>query len=119
MMETNYKKLMVWKKSLTFVKNLYKILDSFPDDEKYWLISQMKRAAISIPSNIAEWAWRNSKIEFKQFLHIAKWSCYELETQIIIAKELWYIKQLDYGKLSANIEELIKMLQWLIKSKSI
>ena len=97
-METNYKSLKVWQKSIAFIKNLYKILESFPDDEKYWLTSQMKRASVSIPSNIAEWAGRNWSSEFKQFLHIAKWSCYELETQIIIAKELWYIKQSDYNK---------------------
>ena len=118
-METNYKNLVVWQKSLTFVKNLYKILESFPDDEKYWLTSQMKRAAVSIPSNIAEWAWRNSKIEFKQFLYIAKWSCYELETQLIISKELGYIEEQYYAELANKLEELMKMLQWLINSKSI
>jgi len=113
-MTNNYKKLSVWKKSLDLVDEVYKVTALFPDDEKYGLVVQMKRAVVSIPSNIAEWSGRNSKDSFKQFLYIAKWSCYELESQVIIAKRLWFINEVDAKNLLKMLDEVIRMIQWLI-----
>ena len=116
-MQTNYKKLKVWNKALDLVEFVYDLLESFPLEEKYGLVSQMKRAVVSIPSNIAEWAGRNTDTEFKQFLHIAKGSCYELETQILIASRLGYISEDESKQVLSKLEEIMKMLQWLINSK--
>lgn len=74
----------------------------------------MKRAVISIPSNIAEWYWRNWKQEYKQFLWIAKGSCYELESQLIISKELWFINETDFNSLFNLNTEIIKILITII-----
>lgn len=115
-MNNNYKKLLVWNKSKSFVKNIYKISSVFPKEEIYWLTAQIKRASISIPSNIAEWAWRQWNAEFKQFLYIAKWSCYEVETQLYLAIDLWFLKQDLFEKIDAELQEIIKMIQWLINS---
>jgi len=91
----NHKDLEVWKKSIDLVGNIYNITDSFPNKEIYGLTNQIRRAAVSIPSNIAEGAARNSKKEFIQFLYFALGSLAELETQIIIANKLEYINNLD------------------------
>ncbi len=91
----NHKDLEVWKKSMDLVSNIYKITESFPNKELYGLTNQIRRAAVSIPSNIAEGAARNSKKEFIQFLYIALGSLSELETQIIIANRLKYLNNLD------------------------
>ena len=88
----NHKELDVWKKSMDLVESIYKISNSFPDLEKFGLTSQIRRAAISIPSNIAEGAGRKSDKEFIQFLHIALGSLTELDTQYLIAVRLKYIK---------------------------
>ena len=103
----------VWKKSIQFVKNIYKITSKFPDTEKYGLTNQMRRCAVSIPSNIAEGAGRNSKKEFKQFLYISLGSISELETQLIISTELNYQKD---NSLLDELNEIRKMLFGLIKS---
>jgi four helix bundle protein len=87
----------------------------FPREELYSLVDQMKRAAISIPSNIAEGNSRNTLKEQYQFFSIARGSCSELETQTIIAHDLWYIR--EPASLLAEIEEIWKMLSGLMKSK--
>jgi len=87
-----FKDLKVWQKGIELVREIYEITNTFPRDEQYGLSAQMKRAAISIPSNIAEGFRRRYVKEHKQFLSIALGSSAELETQIIIAKELGYIK---------------------------
>ena len=104
----NHKDLEVWKKSMDLVSNIYKITESFPNKELYGLTNQIRRAAVSIPSNIAEGAARNSKKEFIQFLYIALGSLSELETQIIIADRLEYLNNLD-----TSLEDL-KFVQKLI-----
>ena len=81
----NHKDLEVWKKSMDLVSNIYKITESFPNKEIYGLTNQIRRSAVSVPSNIAEGAARSSKKEFIQFLYIALGSLAELETQMIIA----------------------------------
>jgi four helix bundle protein len=113
-MNNNYKKLLVWEKTRNFVKNIYEISKRFPTDETYWLTSQIKRASVSIASNIAEWAWRSGNWEFKQFLYISKGSCYEVETQLIIALDLKFISQEKFDNLNLELQEIIKMIQWLI-----
>ena len=85
-----YKDLEIWQIGKSVVKDVYQLTGSFPKEELYGLTSQMRRAAISIPSNVAEGFRRRHTKEYKQFLHIALGSCAELETQIIIAKELSY-----------------------------
>ena len=93
----NHKDLEAWKKSIELVCNIYKITDSFPKNECYGLALQMRRAAISIPSNIAEGAGRNSNAQFKNFLQISIGSCYEAKTQLIISKELDSIMKMNHN----------------------
>jgi four helix bundle protein len=108
----SHKDLNVWKKSMEFVQNIYRITREFPKEEQYGLSAQMRRSAISIPSNIAEGAARNSVKEFKQFLYISLGSAAEIETQLEIAEGLGYISN---GKsLQTNIIEIRKMLMGLI-----
>jgi four helix bundle protein len=104
-----YKELIIWKKSIGLVTEIYQVTGSFPDKERFNLISQINRAAVSIPSNIAEGAGRNSDKEFVQFLAIAHASSYELETQLIVSNNLGYLKQEKLNKLLESIEELQKM----------
>ena len=111
-----HKDLDVWKKSIELVTVIYDITKQFPKEEMFELISQMRRAAISIPSNIAEGATRNSKKEFNQFLYIALASASELETQLIIAKNLNYINKELEQNLVLELNMISRMLQGLIKS---
>jgi four helix bundle protein len=111
-----HKDLDVWKKSIDFVTIVYKQTSSFPKEEMYGLTSQIRRAAISIPSNIAEGAARRNKTEFRQFLYIALASAAELETQLIISVNLNYISQDIQLELTSELTIISKMLQGLIKS---
>ncbi|MBR6127068.1 four helix bundle protein [bacterium] len=90
-----HKDMEAWKKSIELVTKVYKLTKTFPDDEKFGLISQMRRAAVSIPSNIAEGAARNSDKDMLRFLDISLGSVAELETQIIIAENLQYMQDTD------------------------
>ena len=108
----NHKDLEVWKKSMDLVSDIYKITESFPNKELYGLTNQIRRAAVSVPSNIAEGAARNSKKEFIQFLYIALGSLSELETQIIIANRLEYLNNLD--TLSEDLKFVQKLINGLI-----
>jgi len=110
----NHKDLNVWKKSIDLVDIIYKVTKSFPKEELYCLTSQIRRSAISVPSNIAEGAARSSKKEFIQFLYIALGSLSELETQIIIANRQGYLNNLD--SLLENIQVIQKLLNGLIYS---
>ncbi|MND58887.1 hypothetical protein D3C87_402920 [compost metagenome] len=105
----NYKELILWQKSITLVSDVYKTTATFPDRERFNLISQINRAAVSIPSNIAEGAGRNSDKEFVQFLAIAHASTYEVETQLIISKNLGYLSEEDLEGLLEKLEELQKI----------
>ena len=100
----------VWKKSIILVKNVYLQTQSFPADELYGLTSQMRRAAVSISSNIAEGHARNSDKELLRFLKISLGSAAELETQIIICNEIGYIKPKDFEYMHGLIVEILKML---------
>ena len=88
----NFKKLVIWNESLLLTKEIYKLSADFPREEKYGLTSQIRRAAVSIPSNISEGTSRKSRKEFSHFLDIALGSSYELETQLTIAQELGILK---------------------------
>jgi len=85
--------LIIWKKAINLAKSVYFLASELPNEEKFGLISQIKRCSISIPSNIAEGAGRNSKKEFKYFLSVANGSAYELQTQLILLVELNLITQ--------------------------
>ena len=113
-----YKDLLIWQKGITLVKTIYTNLESFPKDEIFGLQSQIKRAAVSIPSNIAEGWGRSSTISYIHFLKIARGSLFELETQIIIANELNFISDLKFNEITQIITEESKMLNAFIKSLS-
>ncbi|MBN2119578.1 MAG: four helix bundle protein [Candidatus Omnitrophica bacterium] len=112
---TGFKDLIVWQKGIELVKNIYEITKSFPKEELYGLSSQMRRCVISIPSNIAEGVRRRHRKEYKQFIHISLGSSGELETQIIIAKELGYIDEAQKSNLSELIDHICRMLVSLSK----
>ena len=109
-------KLEVWKRSLNFVTKIYKITTLFPDNEKFGLVSQMRRAAVSIPSNISEGAARNSRKSFINFLHIAQGSTAELETQILISRNLDFVPQSKADPLLLGLEEISRMIIGLQRS---
>ncbi|HET8837924.1 MAG TPA: four helix bundle protein [Flavobacteriaceae bacterium] len=106
----------VWKKSMEIVVAIYKLTESFPKEEKYGLISQIRRCAVSIPSNIAEGAGRSTKGEFKNFLSIANGSAYELFTQILLSQKLNILSKDVSDTILEQIVEIQKMNYALMKS---
>ncbi len=110
----DYKDLSAWKKSRIVVSEIYLITKKFPDDEKFGLTNQLRRAAVSVPSNIAEGYNRRSDKEFAHFLKIAKGSAAEMETQIILAMDLKYITKEEAEYQLNSIGELIRRLGSLI-----
>lgn len=112
----NFKELLVWQKSIDFVTEIYRITETFPKTEVYGLISQIRRVAVSIPSNIAEGNSRRSKPDYLQFLKISRGSCAEVETQLVISKNLGFFNEDDYLQLNQEIIEISKMLNGLISS---
>ena len=109
-----HRDLDLWQKSIDYVISIYKYLDNFPSTEKFALSSQIKRAAVSIPSNIAEGAARSSDKEFLRFLYYSMGSISELETQLIIAKRLEYIKDDKlFSELSSIKHLLLGMIRFL------
>lgn len=112
----SFKELIVWQKSFKLCVDIYKLTETFPKNEIYGLSSQIRRASVSIPSNIAEGFRRNTTKEYIQFIHIALGSTGELETQILLAKELLYFDKAQYDIFENNITEIVKMLVKLIKS---
>ncbi len=111
----NYKELKVWQKGMDLAELVYKITAAFPEEEKYGLTSQLRRCAVSIPSNISEGAGRGSNKEFKRFLEIALGSSNELDTQLILALKLNFITQNTSGESFKMIAEIGNMLIALIK----
>jgi len=112
----DFKSLKIWHKGINLVVDIYKTSKEFPQEELYGLTSQMRRSAISIPSNIAEGSGRNSDKEFNRFLDISLGSSFELETQIIIAHELKFLSNEDFLKLIDKVQEEQKMITGLQKS---
>jgi len=105
----NLKELKIWNKAIDLAVDVYKATSTFPSDERFGLISQSRRAAVSIPSNIAEGAGRNSVKEFNNFLGIANGSSYELQTQLVIANKLAILESEILDPLLTQIDELQKM----------
>ena len=111
----NIQDLRIWRKGIEVVKDIYILTKQLPREELYGLTSQMRRSAVSIPSNIAEGFRRYHNKEYKQFLYIALGSCAELETQIIIANELDYINNTDKTEVIEKIKYICRMINKLIK----
>ena len=112
----HFKELIVWQKSINLVTEIHRITEKFPSNEIYGLTSQLRRACVSVPSNIAEGNTRRSKADYLQFLRIARGSCSEIETQIIISKNLEFIDDNTFETLILNIIEISKMINGLINS---
>jgi len=108
-----YKDLLVWRKGIELVKEIYRMTKSFPADERFGLVSQMRRAAVSIPSNIAEGQARKTTGEFVQFLSQAEGSLAELDTQIVLAVELGYSNNAQVASAAELVSELKRMLNAL------
>ena len=110
-----YHDLEVYKKAIQYAKVVYSITENFPDKEKFGLISQSRRAVVSISANIAEGWGRDSSKNYTQFLKISRGSLYELDTLLTIALELYYINHDDWKSLFVSNEEISKMLNSLIR----
>lgn len=108
----SYKDLIVWQRSIELVSEIYKLTRKLPKCEEYGISSQMRRAAIAIPSNIAEGYRRKNRKEYIQFLYIAFSSASELETQLIICEKIYLV--LDYSKANSLLNEVLKMLSAII-----
>lgn len=106
----DFTKLKVWQKAHTFTINLYKISSTFPSEEKFGLTNQIRRASVSIESNLAEGAGRSSSKEFSRFLDIAQGSAFEVKCQILIAKDLSYIDNQKSELLMEKINEVSRMI---------
>ena len=114
----NYKNLVVWQKVVELSVGIYVLTKQFPAEERFGLASQMRRAAVSIPSNIAEGKLRHSNKEFYRFFHIAFGSGGELETQIEIAQRLSETAALDFAPVEALLGEVMRMLNAMISKAS-
>ena len=112
----NFRELKIWQEAMEITKLTFKLSKKFPSSEMYGLTSQINRSAVSIPSNIAEGAGRNSNKEFSQFLNIAMGSCFELETQIILSFEFNYIKKDYLESFVVKLNKLEKMINSLIST---
>ena len=108
--------LEVFKRSHKLTLDIYKVTESFPQAEKFGLVTQMRRAAVSIGSNLLEGSHRLSRKEFRQFVGISKGSAGELKYHLLLAKDLGYIPESDYCSLKAEVEQVSMMLNGLVKS---
>jgi four helix bundle protein len=112
----NYKDLKIWEQGIEFVKQIYVLVEQLPSTEKFGVKSQITRAAVSIPSKIAEGCSRNSEVEFKRFLEIAMGSLFEVQTQLTIIDELNFIKSEDLKSIFELLETEGKMINGLINT---
>jgi len=110
-----HERLDVWRKALDFVVAVYKTTESFPKEEKFGLTSQVRRAAVSIPANIAEGAARRSTKEFVYFLSNAQGSASEVETELLIANRLGYLRDTSFSELRASSDDIGRMLTGLTR----
>jgi len=115
-MDKPHKKLDVWQQSIRLTQTVYEMTREFPAEEKFGLVSQMRRAAVSIPCNIAEGAARQGKKEFRNFVSMAQGSLSELDTQLELAVLLGYLRREQLDKLSDQLLRIDKMLTGLIRS---
>ena len=114
----HHKRLNVWQKSMQLVFGIYKVTRNFPKHEQFGLTSQIRRSAVSIPSNIAEGHGRKSDKELVRFLNIARGSVYELDTQLNIAKQLNYLSQYEFNFIANLLDETSRLLSGLDRAKS-
>ncbi len=112
----NFLELKIWQKSMDLSKKLFVLTKSFPSEEKFSLTSQINRASISVPSNIAEGTSRSSNKDFSRFLQIALGSCFEIETQLILARDFQYVSIEDSQELIKLTKEIQKMIKGFIHS---
>lgn len=112
---STFRDLKIWQKSIVLVTNIYDKTKSFPIEELYGLTSQIRRASISIPSNIAEGYGRESKQEYIRFLNISISSLFEVQTQLEIGKNLFFLKENDFNLLYENTREIERMLSSYIR----
>lgn len=112
----SYKELIVWQKSISLVKEIFYLTSKFPKSEIYGLVSQMRRAAVAIPSNIAEGYGRKSKKEYSQFYSISYGSALELETQLILSRELRLISEELFNNTEPLLTEILKMLNTMTRN---
>jgi len=110
-----YRDLDIWKVGIQLVKDVYELTEQFPKHELYGLVSQMRRAGVSIPSNVAEGFRRYHNKEYKQFLYVSLGSCAELETQATIAKELAYSSEDKETAVLEKLDHLSRMISSLLK----
>ena len=112
----DYKNIKVWQKSYKLVLRVYKLTDVFPRHELYALTSQLRRAAVSVPSNIAEGSAKESDTDFARFLEIAIGSAFEMECQLMLAKDLGYIQENSCSDILNEVDEVKKMLASFIRT---
>lgn len=112
----NYRELIVWQDAIKIAKQVYELTGKFPKQETYALADQLRRAAVSVPSNIAEGQARKSPGDFKRFLHIALGSLAEVDTQLVLAQEFGYLRKEDVDVMDEQIQNLRKKLYALINS---
>ncbi len=105
----NFKELKIWNRAMDMVVEVYKTTEKFPSEEKYGITSQIRRSAVSVPSNVAEGAGKNSDKDFVRFLSIAQGSSYELQTQLILSQRLGFIKKENCDTIVNDISEIQKM----------
>ena len=111
----DFRKLVIWQKAHALVLEIYKATGGFPGEERYGLTNQIRRASVSIPSNIAEGSGHGSELEFARYLQLAAASASEVQYQIILARDLGYLAGESYAELAADVEEVKKMLSALLK----
>jgi four helix bundle protein len=112
----SYRDLVVWQNAISLAKAVYQLTQNFPKQETYALADQIRRAAVSVPSNIAEGQARKAPTDFKRFLHIALGSLAEVDTQLILAQEFGYLTKEDVDVMDTQIQDLRKKLYALINS---
>ncbi|MCC6690874.1 MAG: four helix bundle protein [Bacteroidia bacterium] len=115
----SYKDLIAWQKSIALVSDIYKLTSALPASEKFGMASQLQRAAVSVPSNIAEGWGRESTKNYIQFLRISRGSLLEIETLLTIAHNLSYLTEEENEKICMQVEEVLKVINGLIKSLEI
>ena len=115
-MGRSYRDLVAWQKAMKFVTAIYEVTQRFPSEERYGLTNQLRRASVSVPSNIAEGQARFSQKEFHHFLSMARGSLVEIETQLLIARNLKYLQPAKAEDLLATADELGRILNGLISS---
>ena len=113
-MSGSYRDLVAWQKATELVYSIYRLTLRFPDTEKYGLVSQLRRAAVSIPSNIAEGKGRHSDVDMCRFFNISRGSLHEVETQLLIANHLGFIQEEEADRSLAQVSELARILNGLI-----